>query len=149
MYLLIYPRLLIHWTRKYTGMHAIYDIRPKHMLNLDLTKSRLRTTYFWVVKSFWKFTQRMTLSLTSSVPRWNCQKDLPIVKDVLTQQDSAIFQFKMRFEWISVSNMMTSSNGNIFRVTGHLCGKFTGPRWISHTKASDAELWCYLWFTPE
>ena len=24
---------------------------------------------------------------------------------------------------------MTSSNGNIFRVTGHLCGEFTGPRW--------------------
>ena len=45
--------------------------------------------------------------------------------------------------------MMTSSNGNIFRVTGHLCGKFTGPRWISRTKASDAELWCFLWFTPE
>ena len=27
-------------------------------------------------------------------------------------------------------DMMTSSNGNIFRVTGHLCGEFTGPRWI-------------------
>ena len=26
--------------------------------------------------------------------------------------------------------MMTSSNGNIFRVTGHLYGEFTGPRWI-------------------
>ena len=25
-------------------------------------------------------------------------------------------------------DMMTSSNGNIFRVTGHLCGEFTGPR---------------------
>ena len=25
--------------------------------------------------------------------------------------------------------MMTSSNGNIFRVTGHLCGEFTGLRW--------------------
>ena len=24
-------------------------------------------------------------------------------------------------------SMMTSSNGSIFRVTGHLCGKFTGP----------------------
>ena len=24
-------------------------------------------------------------------------------------------------------HMMTSSNGNIFRVTGHLCGEFTGP----------------------
>ena len=26
--------------------------------------------------------------------------------------------------------MMTSSNGNIFRVTGHLCGEFTGPWWF-------------------
>ena len=45
--------------------------------------------------------------------------------------------------------MMTSSNGNIFRVTGHLCGEFTGPRWIPSTKASDTELWCFLWFAPE
>ena len=40
---------------------------------------------------------------------------------------------------------MPSSNGNIFRVTGHLCGEFTGLRWIPRTKASDAELWCFLW----
>ena len=26
-----------------------------------------------------------------------------------------------------LQNMMTSSNGNIFRVTGHLCGECTGP----------------------
>ena len=26
-----------------------------------------------------------------------------------------------------ILNMMTSSNGNIFRVTGPLCGEFTGP----------------------
>ena len=45
--------------------------------------------------------------------------------------------------------MMTSSNGIIFRVTGHLCGEFTGPRWIPRTKASDAELWCFLWSVPE
>ena len=37
-------------------------------------------------------------------------------------------------------NMMTSSNGNIFRVTGHLYGELTGHRWIPRTKASDAEL---------
>ena len=36
--------------------------------------------------------------------------------------------------------MMTSPNGNIFRVTGHLCGEFTGLRWIPRTKTSDAEL---------
>ena len=28
---------------------------------------------------------------------------------------------------VQVSTMMTSSNGNIFRVTGPLCGEFTGP----------------------
>ena len=30
--------------------------------------------------------------------------------------------------------MMTSSNGNIFRVTGNLCGEFTGLRWIPRIK---------------
>ena len=38
--------------------------------------------------------------------------------------------------------MMTSSNGNIFRVTGPLCGN-------SHTKAIEAELWCFLWSAHE
>ena len=28
---------------------------------------------------------------------------------------------------LDISNMMTSSNGSIFRVTGPLCGEFTGP----------------------
>ena len=32
------------------------------------------------------------------------------------------------------NSMMTSSNGNIFGVTGHSCGEFTGPRWIPRTK---------------
>ena len=31
-------------------------------------------------------------------------------------------------------SIMTSSNGNIFRVTGILCGKFTGRRWIPRTQ---------------
>ena len=44
--------------------------------------------------------------------------------------------------------MMTSSSGNIFRVTDHLCGKFIGHRWIPRTKASCAELWCFLWTSP-
>ena len=45
--------------------------------------------------------------------------------------------------------MMTSSNGNFFRVTGHLCGEFTDHRWIPRTKASVAELWCFLWSAPD
>ena len=31
----------------------------------------------------------------------------------------------------------------------HLCGEFTGPRWIPHTKASDVELWCFLRSGPK
>ena len=54
--------------------------------------------------------------------------------------------------WPSLSSctfMMTSSNGNIFHVTGPLWGEFTCHQWIPLTKASDAELWCFLWFAPE
>ena len=40
------------------------------------------------------------------------------------------------------SNLMTtSSNGNIFRVTGTVCGESIGKRWIPLTNAS---LWCFL-----
>ena len=46
-------------------------------------------------------------------------------------------------------HMMTSSNGNIFRVTGPLCGEFTGHRLIPRTKASEAELCCFLSSVPE
>ena len=45
--------------------------------------------------------------------------------------------------------MMASSNGNIFRVTGHLCKEFTGQRWIPRTKASYAEFWSFLWSALE
>ena len=44
---------------------------------------------------------------------------------------------------------MTSSNENIFRVTGLLWGESTGQRWVPLTKASDAELWCFLRPAPE
>ena len=39
--------------------------------------------------------------------------------------------------------MMTSSKGNIFRVTDHLCGEFTGHRWSLRTKACNAEIWFF------
>ena len=41
--------------------------------------------------------------------------------------------------------MITSSNGNIVRVTGPLCGEFTGHRWIPIAKASDADLSCFFY----
>ena len=35
-----------------------------------------------------------------------------------------------------------------FSVTGPLCREFTDHRWIPLTKASDAELWYFLWPAP-
>ena len=45
--------------------------------------------------------------------------------------------------------MMTSANGNIFRVTGPLWGESTAHLWIPLTKASEAEPWCFLWSALE
>ena len=45
--------------------------------------------------------------------------------------------------------MMTSHNGNIFCVTDPLGGESTSHQWIPLTKASDAELWCFLWCESE
>ena len=42
-------------------------------------------------------------------------------------------------------HIMTSLNENIFRINGPLLGESTGCGWIPLTKASDAELWYFLW----
>ena len=46
-------------------------------------------------------------------------------------------------------HMITSSNRNIFRVIGPLCGEFPGHRWNHRTKAIHTELWCFLLSKPE
>ena len=57
--------------------------------------------------------------------------------------------------WLSQSSrlppksMVTSSNGNIFSVTGPLWGESTAHRWIPLTKTNDEELWYFLWSAPE
>ena len=60
--------------------------------------------------------------------------------------------FNIVLDWNAIYRviiMITSLNGNIFRVTGPLWGEFTGHWWIPLTKASNAELWCFLWSAPE
>ena len=53
------------------------------------------------------------------------------------------------FSPLALENMMMPSSGIVFRVTGPWCGEFTAHRWIPITKASDSELWCFLWSVPE
>ena len=50
---------------------------------------------------------------------------------------------------VTMVAMVTLSNGNILCVTGPLCGEFTCHRWIPLTKASDAELWCFIYSAPK
>ena len=48
--------------------------------------------------------------------------------------------------YILVNTMMTSSNGSIFRVTGHLCGEFTGHRWIPRTQRPATQSFDVIFF---
>ena len=43
------------------------------------------------------------------------------------RHDDTDWTYKLRCNRVHFRIMMTSSNGNIFRVTGPLCGEFTGP----------------------
>ena len=83
------------------------------------------------ISQWWPFSLRH-ISVTS--PQWVTRKSRSIQICCLSYT-------------ISVC-MMTPSNGNIFRVTGPLCGEFMGHWWIPLTKASDAELWCFLRSAP-
>ena len=68
--------------------------------------------------------------------------DLIFILCFLTWTDDDSEYGRIRYERHQAGiSMMTSSNGNIFRVTGPLCGNH---RWIPRAKA-DAELWCFLW----
>ena len=87
--------------------------------------------------------------VTGKRPIWQQTRSCAILSSISVRKTHP--KSRLCVPWLTQGTlvMMTSSNGNIFRVTGHLCGEFTGPRWIPHTKASDAELWCSLWSAPE
>ena len=86
----------------------------------------------------------------------NLNRSLDMIKNChfTSEKKSAAVYIILIKRWAALrqrhhSNIMTSSNGNIFRVTGPLCGEFIGPQWIPRTKASDAKLWYFLWSAPE
>ena len=63
---------------------------------------------------------------------WHDGQQLFIVFDygftyISMLQNIIILYFVTLFSCLNQCFMMTSSNGNLFRVTGHLCGEFTGP----------------------
>ena len=89
-----------------------------------------------------------TIKTSHAWPRWPVVLKTAALSRLSIYTLSGIFRICTRAVDCNPVVMMTSSNGNIFRVTGPLCGEFTGHRWIPRTKASDAELWCFLWSAP-
>ena len=70
---------------------------------------------------------------TPSRPLWLHCYEVPVFDPALPHEYEV---FKFIYYRQHKFFMMTSSNGNIFRVTGPLCVEFT-------------ELWCFLWSVPE
>ena len=95
--------------------------------------------------SMWK--ERLVLSATI-IQLNRTWKEIPWVPICITM----ILFFKSRFlgslESYLVKQFMMILNGNVFRITGPLWEESTGHRWIPLTKASDAKLWCFLWYGP-
>ena len=96
-------------------LRRAFKLLQRHFLN--------KLWWIWMDRTYW-------------TNKWN-----PFIHVTYNKIKSAVL-----FTWSHITRwyMMTSSNGNIFRVTGPLWGEPTGHRWITHTMTSDEELWCFF-----
>ena len=82
--------------------------------------------------SRWNYTYFVNFRVMNCLGNWSQEQRLGNNKEESILR-LLIWEYKVLSTnrlFLSKKHMMTSSNGNIFRVTGHLCGEFTGPRWI-------------------
>ena len=133
------------WIHGWVNSHAAGDLRRyrAHYDVIVMTWTNICLIKNWSPrnKCYWN------LNLKHFFPEFKCK--CLLLRLFGSDPDGLIcLNFEWILEWIKrttpLNLMMTSWNGNIFRVTGHLCGEFTGLRWIPRTKASDAELWCFF-----
>ena len=121
--------LLHDWvSRNLTPLFIKLPIKSK----LDILVSHLLTTHQLIPK-------HVLFSGTDCFAKYQIYRGVP----------HADAEEDYRNRCLSKVSMMTSSNGNNFRITGPLCEEFTGHRWIPLTKASEAGLRCFLWSAPE
>ena len=105
-----------------------FDVFFDLHLNKRLSKQSWDRWFETPSRSLWR--HRNEISLGQSKTSTAATMVTSHVTNYLTYMLSSIVLIWVRWPlWIFL-NMMTSSNGNIFRVTGHLCG----PRWIPHIK---------------
>ena len=74
--------------------------------------------------------------------KWTLHHSKFVIEEVSFYHSLKVALFQISFYYtMKHGGMMTSSNGNTFRVTGHLCGEFTGPRWRSPVNSPHKGQW--------
>ena len=84
---------------------------------MSLNRCILSWTINMAIFNYWSDYDDYSLIIFQMLTRNNSQRDDYILP--LTSTSNSHHE-----------DIMTSSNGNIFGITGHLCGEFTGHRWI-------------------
>ena len=139
-------QLLLTWIHSNHNMnmqlHQVYSV-----LGIRLQTSNDYRCQLGMVKSFhptfsWKFDYLSMLIL--NLNNWTIlfkgarvERCLVTIGQICRGSEAKVNRYQVV--------MMTSSNGDIFRVTGPMCGELAAHRWIPLTKAGDSELWCFLW----
>ena len=134
----------------YIPIHKASSLRYPFLLREDWISQTLYQIHLPFMWTYWdKNARRLDVSFRNETSPLTLCQAIQELNHLQVSVHTSCWCVGTSQDILFLGSMMTSSNGNIFRVTGHLCGEFTGPRWIPHTKASDAELWCLLWSAPE
>ena len=99
---------------------------------------------YWSLGDWWPLCR--TISPTT---KWSDGLLVLQIRAMMLYSSSVLQPIGSMCRWFYESEMMTSSNGKSFHVTGYLCGEFIGHRSILHTKTSDPNLWCFLRSAPQ
>ena len=92
-------------------------MRFLYNVELEYVRALISNNLYTFFKRFWKIIKCYLLNFHIRTKFLVPAAEMPATEDL----------------HIEAFIMMTSWNGYIFRVTGHLCGEFTGHRWIPRT----------------
>ena len=137
--------LICPWTNGWANYRDAVDLR-RHRAHYDLTVMRTST----IRCICWPSNRNiLVISHEPFRAKFIFMKHTNIYIYPIIYLPAVTLLKQLNFFLVDVAIMMTSSNGNILRVTGPLYGEFIGHRWNPLTKASDAERWYFLWSAPE
>ena len=160
---IIYTCIYVH-NQKYTPLCQTVITFIEYFITNITQKCTYTFTYQHSIIALARSTRQATANNNNDnvcMPSWWYNMQYKINKDLARNRICCVFLTRYTttdivYMTISVvfrkrgrEIMMTWSNGSIFRVTGPLCGEFTGHRWVPLTESCDADLLCFLWAMPE